>query len=428
MRINKVVYRSYYFLIIVIGFTSCSSSEENLNIENRLNVHFNNEGTLRTSDYFDKIEFIPLETTKESMVRYISDIRVKDGRIYAFSGAPDNKINIYTDYGEFISSIGRKGEGPGEIGWATDFEVDTTIVILDRSPSKLIYYSLDGEFLNEIRTPKMYTRFSTLDKEHMALFESDVVVKANHSDNKSVDSKLAVWNYDVTSIVDICATTLDLKPNYMSSYILKNNFTLNDDDLYYWEAHCDTICRLDLNTFKSEPYLKLNMGEYQISEKKMDELFGTQADQGLGLLKAIHLDYAILDNYLIFNNGLYWLSFRMGSKSPYCGFQKTGEEVLNCYQELELDNLISGLIVGYGFGELVELYYDQESTMYFLWNTSDFIEAFRKLKESYPTKKYEQFLESRTDIKKMLEQYKTTDDPMLVKMSFITTRNNEEIL
>jgi hypothetical protein len=70
-----------------------------------------------------------------------------DGRIYILD-SKNFKIYIFNKEGEFISSFGRKGEGPGEIrnfrSGEQLFVVDNTIIYADRG--RIHYFSLDGTY------------------------------------------------------------------------------------------------------------------------------------------------------------------------------------------------------------------------------------------------------------------------------------------
>ncbi|MGD2089273.1 MAG: 6-bladed beta-propeller [Candidatus Aminicenantes bacterium] len=74
-----------------------------------------------------------------------------DGRVYILD-SKNYKIYIYSPEGKFVSSFGKRGEGPGEI---KNFEmgeqlfvVNQRVIVVDRS--RISYFSLDGTFEKSI--------------------------------------------------------------------------------------------------------------------------------------------------------------------------------------------------------------------------------------------------------------------------------------
>jgi hypothetical protein len=74
-----------------------------------------------------------------------------DGRIYIMD-SKNYKIFIYSPKGKFISSFGKKGEGPGEIRNFSMgdqlFVVNQRVIIVDRA--RISYFTLDGTFKKSI--------------------------------------------------------------------------------------------------------------------------------------------------------------------------------------------------------------------------------------------------------------------------------------
>jgi len=79
----------------------------------------------------------------------------------------DNQENIYildphqksvkkfNRQGEFVQSIGRPGQGPDEYGWPWDICLSSNkLAVLDLIYRRIIFYSLDGEYIRHISTFK----------------------------------------------------------------------------------------------------------------------------------------------------------------------------------------------------------------------------------------------------------------------------------
>ena len=76
-----------------------------------------------------------------------------DGAGTIFVGqSQDRQIRVFSRDGEFLRTIGREGEGPGEfgvvgfLGWITD-----TLYVIDRSNRRVSFFLSDGSFVRSIR-------------------------------------------------------------------------------------------------------------------------------------------------------------------------------------------------------------------------------------------------------------------------------------
>lgn len=93
-----------------------------------------------------------IEEAGDNVIGLVQNIRAaKDGRIYILD-SKNFKVYIFSKEGKFISSFGRKGEGPGEIRNVDMgnqlFVVNDDILYVDRS--RIHYFSLDGIFRKTI--------------------------------------------------------------------------------------------------------------------------------------------------------------------------------------------------------------------------------------------------------------------------------------
>jgi len=111
----------------------------------------------------------------------------KDGRIYILD-SKNFKIYIFNKEGEFISSFGRKGEGPGEIrnfrSGEQLFVVDNTIIYADRG--RIHYFSLDGTYKKTCIVPTQLKPRTFVSED---AFISAPAYVTDHS-NKSAKIKL----------------------------------------------------------------------------------------------------------------------------------------------------------------------------------------------------------------------------------------------
>ncbi|GAO28099.1 6-bladed beta-propeller [Geofilum rubicundum] len=97
-------------------------------------------------------QIIQLETTEESLIKYISKIFLSEDYIVILD-VHGNSALVFNSNGSFVSRIARHGRGPGEYIRLSDVYVDfegNTIYLLDGCNSKkVLKYSLNGRFLKE---------------------------------------------------------------------------------------------------------------------------------------------------------------------------------------------------------------------------------------------------------------------------------------
>ena len=107
----------------------------------------NNE--VKFSEVFSTINYIPLETTENCYLTYITQIQFDDSLIFVQDKRRD-EIFVFDLNGHFLNRIGEIGKGPGEILQYGDFHIDNTkkvIEVHDVGGNYLYYYSYSGELL-----------------------------------------------------------------------------------------------------------------------------------------------------------------------------------------------------------------------------------------------------------------------------------------
>lgn len=100
---------------------------------------------------------IPLETNEDNLIGYIWQIKFTDGKFIVFDGSKNSKFLLFDSKGNYLNSIGSVGKGPGEYLYASSFTLNTNqdqILIFDIRKRSLIYYTLSGEYIKEVRLLK----------------------------------------------------------------------------------------------------------------------------------------------------------------------------------------------------------------------------------------------------------------------------------
>lgn len=298
---------------------------------------------LATSSLFDKVEYIPLETTDESIISSVADIRVmKDYILMSSSNQPIKLFDRKT--GQFIREIGKYGGGPEEYSGGGGMPVimyvdagDQTIYVASQN-KELQHYDVKGNYLGKIAYPdniKKYTANNqffidggnvlTHSRSYIgncpwetARFSAQTTAEADTTahihprkacDMSQIES-MSVWKDQYTHLGGNGSLFLTMKDGGRFEIVPESPSIWKMDDVYRLKGlDVDTIYNIVDNTFV--PHLAFDLGEWQCT---YDEAFRTEA-----LKSKIKIDF-VLENddylYLRMHKGL-----RPGEDVvEYCGF------------------------------------------------------------------------------------------------------------
>jgi len=97
------------------------------------------------------------EGPEEYLINSIRSFTIDDeGNTYILDYKP-LRIKVFDEDGKYLRSIGREGQGPGELQgpWNIQFTVQKEIMVKDDSKGALLFFSVDGQFLREIKSPTL---------------------------------------------------------------------------------------------------------------------------------------------------------------------------------------------------------------------------------------------------------------------------------
>ena len=126
-------------------------------------------------DYFSRVEIIPLETSENSLIKYVGERIYHDSKYYILD-TPQKKILVFDENGNFLYDINKHGNGPGEYTELYSFYFNPFTGDLDLlSPMGgiLRYDSLGQNFKEKIPHPLTVPavhQFIALDKDTYLLF------------------------------------------------------------------------------------------------------------------------------------------------------------------------------------------------------------------------------------------------------------------
>jgi len=213
------------------------------------------EKKISLSEITDEIIYIPL--SNEILCGEIYPV-LTDSLIFikpSFEG-----LLVFDMNGGFKSRIGKKGKGPGEYLYASKFTFDSkneTIYILDIN-SKILKYSMKGEFLQEIQIKNLGQKFFSeiiFSKNKLYLYEG-----INQGYGK----------YDWI-VIDTFGNLLYEKFNAIEMFPSFHGFIGNKQEaynntLYYWNQINDTLFEINEEEYKAA-FLFAN-GDFRLPKQK----------------------------------------------------------------------------------------------------------------------------------------------------------------
>jgi len=158
----------FFFALTVFTLIACVQKETNNKetepvTEEKIvfphNVHLPDEGqgNLTTSIFASEVQYIPLETNKNSLLRGVGQIMMNDSIIVV---SDFRKLLLFKKDGTFLRQVGRSGKGPGEYSRIFNFELNgDTIYLTSTGKRSVIKYTLDGKFQEEIEVGDQLTHF-----------------------------------------------------------------------------------------------------------------------------------------------------------------------------------------------------------------------------------------------------------------------------
>ncbi len=145
------------FVCVCLGFilTACSHVDSKQKDSDYLTISVKPSTSVDTklSDIASGIEYIRLETNPDCMMGSISRLMMFNDRFYIRDDSQYTTIFCFDKKGKFISRFERSGKGPGEYIGINCFYIDEDkeqMVIYDRRQGKILRYSINGDFVNEI--------------------------------------------------------------------------------------------------------------------------------------------------------------------------------------------------------------------------------------------------------------------------------------
>lgn len=140
---------------LVLLFSCKSTNEEPdgsivLKVEN--NCDAMNDNPIEITSFVDSVRFIKLEATENSLFSVLSGLYFTEDKIILVDRM-SHKILVFTSDGKFLNQISRAGRGHNEyLGFSQCMfdEKNQQIILSELMKNRLIYYDLNGNFIRDI--------------------------------------------------------------------------------------------------------------------------------------------------------------------------------------------------------------------------------------------------------------------------------------
>lgn len=228
MKVNKV-----FILVFLVMAVGCESKYIVQQAEIRFSVTPNRSfSSSRTiDDVFLKPYYIPLETTKESLIGSIKKAVRAENNYYILDSEVD-KVLCFNESGKFLYKLGEVGKGPGEYLSVDDLQVfENIIYVLARDSKKVMLFSIKGEFLNEIKLNDYYSNFIIMDAEFAFFYR-------NFNRNKH-NTNLTCYSLEKGKVI---SNFHKIKDSQFGQGYATKCFDLSNNSVYF-------ICQNDYNIY-----------------------------------------------------------------------------------------------------------------------------------------------------------------------------------
>ena len=248
------------------------------------------------SQLVDSVEIVPLEFNVNSYVPSIHAVFVSSNYIAISCGAdyPNfTSVKLFSRRGDFIRSIGKRGNGPGEFILPENVCIDKNedyIYIYDWTKGRILRYSIEGQFLNSINiknySPSNYFNLSLLRNNKIGACVKRPDAPSDGFYSLIVfDSALNVTDRVLHRENDENLT--NIRGSYQSCQQLAEN-------LVFWESLYDTIYYLN-SDFLEVQKVCFNSGRMRITpEVRMNREIKIENYYQIDLLR-------VLGNYIFFH-------------------------------------------------------------------------------------------------------------------------------
>lgn len=153
------------------------------------------------SDLFDKVEIIPLDTTGNFLISDIRQVKLALNRIFVLDES--RSVYIFDQEGQGQIIINKRGQGVHEYIDIRGFDLTAdSLLCLLTFPQKLMYFTLEGLFVNEIKLDLNGSELALLPDNKAAIYMNNMLTTSKEK----------------TPLLEICDQTDGTHQGYIPGY------------------------------------------------------------------------------------------------------------------------------------------------------------------------------------------------------------------
>jgi hypothetical protein len=258
--------KSLYILqvfIVSFLFVNCSSVDNKDTIEQKsVTINLEDANPEEFDSIFSIEEMISIRGSEDIPIKQIKRILSIESNYWLLSS---NKIFLLDASGEFLDSISRLGDGPGEFQSVDDIRWNyhsNFIEVLDKNSGKLLRFNAKGEFQNEWSNPYLYLATSFIPKGDDYFIYGGVFFNGEGDRTVLVSGKTGEKKNGFSKIGN--------ERSYLS--VLNNDtFYAYDGEIEFFYSDSDTLYTLSENGSKGK-YI-IDFGKFQTPREFFDRSF-----------------------------------------------------------------------------------------------------------------------------------------------------------
>lgn len=248
-------------IAITVLFSSCNSRKETDVSEKQVSymVDFekcmSTEKAMNISEIADTVEYVELKTPNDLFIVAVWNIIPVDDFwiIHSRDG-----VYKFTNKGEYVLTIGRRGQGPGEYSTLYNVDVDfTRKEIVINATGQLMYYDLDGNYL---RMKKKTGTFYDIGISDSILWVCESCTNAERHIAFATNSLLDIIDSIPNPFYGMHSQ--DIGTGSFLAQLYKPFYRYQDTLYMKGKESNDTIYRL--SGMNRKPYVAFDMGKYKL--------------------------------------------------------------------------------------------------------------------------------------------------------------------
>jgi hypothetical protein len=211
---------------------------------------------LELTDFFSQVEFIPLETTENSAINFLSKVLFIDGKIYALDKRAF-AILVFDESGKFIRKIQNVGNGPGEYLDLYDFNYNAQSRELElmSARGKLISYDLSENTFSDIFS--LPNEIQSI--HHFTLLSNDIILLYSYYDNP----QLIFFSRTQKRIVKTTLENVNKDKKIKGQPIASPFYELHSE-VYFVDPYSYNIYKIEEENLELIPVYRLDFGHNNI--------------------------------------------------------------------------------------------------------------------------------------------------------------------